>query len=95
MTPRTYLPIYGYTHAQNSMITHSHQEPDWSRKCPEERVYKQDKEYESLGYGSSCPSNSVVGVVIAVEKEWVESADFGVAGELLENSVVVVIICIK
>jgi len=48
-----------------------------------------------LGYGSSCPSNSVVGVVIAVEKECEESADFGVPGKLLEGGVAMVIVCTK
>jgi hypothetical protein len=37
----------------------------------------------------------VVGVVIAVEKECVVSADFGVGGKLLEGGVVTVTVCIK
>jgi len=48
-----------------------------------------------LGYGSSCSSNSVVGVVIAVEKECELSAVFGVPGKLLEGSVSMVIVCTK
>lgn len=45
-----------------------------------------------MGYGSSCPSISVIGVVTAVEKE---SAVFGVGGELLEASVATGIVCAK
>ena len=82
-------------HAQNSTITNNHQEPEQRRKCSEERVHKQAKEYHSLGYGSSCSSNSVVGVVIAVEKECELSAVFGVPGKLLEGSVSMVIVCTK
>lgn len=58
-------------------------------------VRKQDKENDSLSYGSSCPSISVVGVVIAVEKEWSLSADFGVRGKLFEGSASVVTVCTK
>lgn len=62
------------------------------------KVRKQDEEKDSMGYGdygSSCPSISVVGVVIAVEKERVVSAVFGVVGKLLEGSVSMVTVCAK
>lgn len=61
------------------------------------KVRKQD-EKDSMGYGnygSSCPSISVVGVVIAVEKERVVSAVFGVVGKLLEGSVSMATVCAK
>jgi len=59
------------------------------------KVRKQDKENDSMGYGSSCPSISVTGVVIAVEKECAVSAVFGVGGELLEGSVAMPTVCAK
>ena len=59
------------------------------------KVRKQDKENDSMGYGSSYTSISVVGVVIAVEKERVVSAVFGVEGKLLEGNVATVTVCAR
>jgi len=75
--------------------TNTRQQPGEGRKCSAAKVRKQDKENDRMGYGNSCPSTSVVGVVIAVEKECEVSALFGVVGKLLEGSLATVTLCTK